>query len=840
MKKTIFLFSIILSVFVSCSNQMESIMKDKAYILLNSEETTVTFGLNEISRSVLPIFEEEDFSNITLKGVFGENESLLGNFKNFKEFSNFSVSLKKGTWKFILLASNNVALFLGTTDVVLGSEPVYVKFNIKQESLDLSTGSGSLKVTVTVPESVTTVKSKLLTIDMKSNAKIFGQEVQEEEFYVNKRTVVYEKRYVPAGYYILSMELYSNDNKLLSTYKEIILVVDNKLSETKRQISQISQIEEKYLIEYETYFGTFTCTVPLSYKMNDIIELPDADSFVEEGFEGWYDNAYYEGDAITELPFNGLRDVKLYAKWKNVVTVSVKQVPVVLKNSVYDSLIIRITDSEPDLSVLTNCLKSTTKKINLNLELCSNLTKIDNSLSNCPNLVKIRLPNNITSIGNKAFSGCSGLTEIKIPESVTSIEANAFSRCSSLTEVTIPDSVTSIEQYAFSGCSSLTEVTIGESVTSIKESAFGYCSSLKTVNFYAVDCLDLPKDRYAGYPFPSTVEVVNFGNKVEYIPSCLCLDMSGITEITIPESVRRIGKMAFCGCSGLTEITIGNGVSVIKECAFSCSGLTEVTIGERVKEIDPSSFDGCSSLETVNFNAVNCDDFNRDDFNYVKYPFSTKVKTVNFGNKVEKIPRYLCYGMTDLTEITIPESVTTIKESAFEGCSSLKTVNFNAVKCTLPSSLDTFPSTVETVNIGNKIKIIPSYLCYKITGLSKVTIPESVTNIGSCAFQGCSGLTEVTIPESVIDIGDYAFSGCGLTEVTIPERVQSIGTSAFNYNSLKIVNFNAVHCWTFPSSFNTFGTTATTVNFGNKVENIPSRLCFNMINLTELTIPKSS
>ena len=111
-----------------------------------------------------------------------------------------------------------------------------------------------------------------------------------------------------------------------------------------------------------------------------------------------------------------------------------------------------------------------------------------------------------------------------------------------------------------------------------------------------------------------------------------------------------------------------------------------------------------------------------------------------------------------LTSVTIPNSVTSIGYSAFEGCSGLTSV-------TIPNSV---------TSIGQ----LAFYLC---SGLTSVAIPNSVTYVGYLVFGQCSGLTSMTIGNSVTSIGDYAFSGCsGLTSVTIPNSVTSIGVSAFS------------------------------------------------------------
>ena len=118
------------------------------------------------------------------------------------------------------------------------------------------------------------------------------------------------------------------------------------------------------------------------------------------------------------------------------------------------------------------------------ITLPDNVTSIGyRAFSDCTSLTSITIPNGVTSIGDSAFSGCSSLTSITIPNSVTSIGDHAFYGCTSLTSITIPDNVTSIGGRAFEDCTSLTSITIPKRVTSIGNTAFGSCNSLKVVAF---------------------------------------------------------------------------------------------------------------------------------------------------------------------------------------------------------------------------------------------------------------------------------------------------------------------------------------------------------------------
>ena len=363
---------------------------------------------------------------------------------------------------------------------------------------------------------------------------------------------------------------------------------------------------------------------------------------------------------------------------------------------------------------------------------------------NCDNLTGITLPASVTSIGNRAFYDCNNLetitisgdsqlasigdytfyncvslTSITIPEGVTSIGNDAFYDCSNLASVIFSgdSQLANISGYAFYNCNSLTNITIPASVTSVGGYAFENCSKLKSVTFSGDSQLTSIGDYAFNY-------------------------CSGITSITIPEGVTSIGSYAFNNCDSLTCVTFSGDCQLtsIGEYAFyNCDSLTSITIPVNVKSIGSYAFSvndfyNDSNLETIIFSGGQLTSigdyafYNCSDLESVYITDIAAWCNIEFSNASANPLYYVgnLYLNGELvTELVIPEGVTSISSYAFYNCSNLKSVTFSG--------------------------------------------DSQLTSIGSYAFRGCSGLTSITIPASVAGIGSSAFSGCGgLESITLP------------------------------------------------------------------------
>ena len=462
-----------------------------------------------------------------------------------------------------------------------------------------------------------------------------------------------------------------------------------------------------------------------------------------------------------------------------------------------------------------------------NVIIVNGVTSIGNyAFYHCNSLTSITLPDSVTSIGNSAFEDCTGLTNITIPDGVTSIGNYAFNYCAGLTSITIPDSVTQILGGVFSGCTGLTGIWVGEgnlnysndekgvlynkekteliqfpgglsgmyaipdSVTQIWGSAFSDCTGLTGIwvgegnlnysndekgvlyNKEKTELIQFPGGLSGTYAIPDGVMIIG---------SYAFKRCTGLTSITIPDSVTSIGNRAFYWC-GLGSIFFNGDAPTIATdafygvdaCAFYPAGNT--TWGSKKQnyggklywlEMDPSKEIVASGICGENMvwqvskggKLLVKGSGTLTDFSLWE-SYKPMIQEVSFAAAIEvpTIPANSFSGYPRLRAIVLPDGVTSIGNSAFDGCSSLTSI--------------TTPDGV--TSIGDRA-------FYGCESLASITIPDGVTSIGDYAFSCCESLTSITIPSGVTSIGVYAFSGCeSLTSITIPDSVTSIDAYAFS------------------------------------------------------------
>lgn len=375
--------------------------------------------------------------------------------------------------------------------------------------------------------------------------------------------------------------------------------------------------------------------------------------------------------------------------------------------------------------------------------------------------------NGVPNIGNNAFQDCTELSSVTIPSSVTSIGDFAFSSCSSLESISISSGLTSVGYYAFKDCGILDNVTLPNTVTTIYDGAFSGCSKMtsltvpESVHFtgpYVLEnCNEL--DDYNGYIVLGHV-LAGYTGSVQNIES-------------IPSTVRVIGDYAFYGNTKLNSIVLPEGITTIGDFAFAtCENLYEISIPASLSNISPSAFTGCTKLNTGD----------SEDFlilGTILYRYTGSASAVTIPDGVTEIGISAFDGNKDITSVTFPSSLTGIANYAFRGCSSLK-------KIIGPSGSST----------------VTHYHYNRYDGLYAIELPATVQTCGENSFTGTalgqSIQPNFVIPEnynSELVIEEEAFSGIAAYYVFVPVSVSRISSGTFaGCTELRFIYFSNPDC----------------------------------------------
>ena len=434
----------------------------------------------------------------------------------------------------------------------------------------------------------------------------------------------------------------------------------------------------------------------------------------------------------------------------------------------------------------------------------------------CQSLKIVKIPSKVTAIPDHCFEGCSSLESVTIPDGVTTIGTDAFYKCKNLESVALPESLTTLGSRSFEFCKSLKTIKIPSGVTTIPFQCFNGCSSLESIAI-PEGVTDIGNEAFSG----CNLNALTLPESLVKIGSWAFYYNRSLKSINIPAKVKTIEEWAFTYC-GLTELVIPEGVTTIGQKAFFNNSLQKLTLPSTITSIGESAFYDNNRFLSIICNAatpptLGADVFGRSITTSIKVPMASiaayrqadgwKNFTNYYGGEMiadgityrinEKKEAMVAAAETSLTEANIPSAVefegnqyavTKINDKAFSD-------NTNLTAVSLPESLTTLGirafggcQSLKTIKIPSKVTAIPDRCFVYCSSLESVTIPEGVTTIGSYAFQSCK-LNALTLPESLETIGSYAFSFCGLTELVIPEGVLVIDQDAFlgNYSLKNLI-----------------------------------------------------
>ena len=427
------------------------------------------------------------------------------------------------------------------------------------------------------------------------------------------------------------------------------------------------------------------------------------------------------------------------------------------------------------------------------------------------------LPDSVKYIGSHAFDGCEDLLGIVIGSGAVSIGEYAFAGSglsvaylcaydSSLTDHLGASSLKSIGSYAFSDCAGLTDIDIPSTVTSIGRYAFsgsGMWPEEASI-VYAGNWI-------VGYNPSGLGVVITVQEGTAGIADYAFYNMTNIGEVRLPDSVKYIGRSAFNGCTNLMGISLPDGLREIADYAFygceslaslhaSEEGVSPITLPSSITRIGRSAFYMCalgsssSDKPTGDILVIPDSVTEIGDYAFYKSGFTYEdpdatgskedrlvdggIDAIEIGSKVESIGAYAFYGMDSLKSISL-NNVQNVGAYPFYKCEALADVDFGDSLKSIGERTFYGCAQLRSAALPSTVTEIGNYAFYKCEALADVDF-GSAESIGDYAFYGCSGLKELSFPAQLKSIGRYAFKGCSsVKSILLGSSVQQIGAHAF-------------------------------------------------------------
>ena len=477
----------------------------------------------------------------------------------------------------------------------------------------------------------------------------------------------------------------------------------------------------------------------------------------------------------------------------------------------------------------------------------------------CTNLTTVTLQEGLENIGDYAFGGCTNIANVTLPNGLKNIGDWAFSDCPNLTAVTLPEGLESIGKGAFSNCENLTSITLPDSLLIMGDNPFLRTPVVISISsdymrFEVLDnvLFDKIEKRLISYPYGDKAIKYIVPEGVLAIGSN-AFESTNLTSVTLPEGLESIGENAFNCCMNLTTIMLPEGLKSIGEGAFNlCNKLTSMTLPEGLENLGSEAFYGCERLTSVklpeSFVTIGNNPFqgapvrislssnnarfelldnvliDKVEKKLISYPFGRKAGRYTVPEGILAIGNY-AFADTKITSVTLPDSLKSIGENAFDYCTKLTSVTLpeglvsigneafynceHLTSVTLPDSLlaigdnpfEVSPVRISLSSSHARFELLDNVLFDKVEKklisypygdkAKKYTVPAGVLTIGNNAFS-FSNLTSVTLPEGLKNIGAFSFSFSDLASATLSEGLESIDIHAFAYcDNLTSVNIPA-------------------------------------------------
>ncbi|GEM_PF-2118681 len=419
------------------------------------------------------------------------------------------------------------------------------------------------------------------------------------------------------------------------------------------------------------------------------------------------------------------------------------------------------------------------------------------------------------TVPNYLFNGVTGLKEISLPDTITSIGEYAFA-VTSIPQFVLPDAITYIGEGAFAYNAQLSSIHLPDSLETMARSVFRDCTLLKEItipaNLNKAYGSNYGASNYSGPFVDSSIEKAVIADGALTVPDYLfngavglkevtlsdtitkigeyAFSLTDITRIIIPDAVTSIGEGAFRYCKSLTQVTLGAGVESIGYAAFADDVvLADINLPVGLKDIRREAFLNCTALKqiTIPITLEKADAYSYDSKEHANGPFQNSgLEKVTFDDAMDYIPEYLFAGAANLKEVTLPKNVTEIHTGAF-AATGLTQVDIPEFVTFIGEGAFANCASLEKVTFDDALVEIRYAAFLNDAKLTNVALPQNLVKLKRCAFKGCTAITEITIPAALDEADAYGygsdaegpFAGTGLTTVRFAEGTTEISKYLF-------------------------------------------------------------